>query len=113
MIEFKDKMGRKLTSGEVVNKSVNRFYNILLDLKLMFLRLVGHIPFHSIRLFFYRLAGIKIGSGSTIHMWCNFFNPKGVTIGQDTIIGNHAFLDGREKLLVGNHVDIASQVLIY
>ena len=40
-------------------------------------------------------------------------DPSGVEIGEDTIIGNHAFLDGRAKLKIGNHVDIASNVMIY
>ena len=79
----------------------------------MFLRWVGHIPLHAVRKFFYQWAGAKIASGSVIHMWCNFFNPAGVTIGEDTIIGDHAFLDGRAPLVIGNHVDIVSQVLIY
>ena len=46
-------------------------------------------------------------------MWANFFNPSNISIGQDTIIGDHAFLDGRAPLTIGNHVGIASQVLIY
>ena len=46
-------------------------------------------------------------------MGARFFNPKGVEIGADTMVGDHAFLDGREKLKIGSHVDIASQVLIY
>lgn len=113
MLEIRDKMGKTLSPDEIKQKGINRIENIFLDLKLMLLRWVGHIPFHSIRLFFYHLAGIHIGRGSKIHMWCNFFNPENIEIGQDSIIGDHAFLDGREKLLVGNHVDIASQVMIY
>ena len=50
---------------------------------------------------------------STIHIGANFFNPENITIGKDTIIGDHCFLDGRDKLTIGNHVGIASQVLIY
>lgn len=113
MIEIKDKMGKKLSGFEIQQKSVNRFFNILLDFELMLFRYVGHIPLHFVRRFFYRLAGVKIGSGSTIHMWCNFFNPAHIEIGDDTIIGDHAFLDGRASLRIGNHVDIASHVLIY
>lgn len=113
MIEFKDRMGKKLTPDEVKKKGINRIFNIFLDFELMFLRWLGHIPVHTIRLLFYRLAGVKIGKGSRIHMWCNFFNPKNIKIGKDTIIGNNAFLDGRAKLTIGNHVDIASHVLIY
>lgn len=113
MLEIKDRMDRKLEFHEIWQKGEKRIFNIFLDLKLMLLRWVGHVPFHTLRLFFYKLAGVKIGSGSRIHMWCNFFNPKGVGIGEDTIIGDHAFLDGRAKLIIGSHVDIASFVLIY
>lgn len=106
-------MGKQLSTGEAVEKVANRLLNILLDFELMLLRWVGHIPFHIIRKFFYRLAGVKIGKGSTIHMWCNFFNPANIEIGEDTIVGDHAFLDGRAPLKIGNHVDIASRVMIY
>jgi len=84
-----------------------------LDFELMLLRWVGHIPFHCCRRLCYRLAGIKIGPGSTIHMWANFYQPQNIVIGEDTIVGDHCFLDGRAKLRIGNHVAIASQVLIY
>ncbi len=79
----------------------------------MLLRWVGHIPFHFLRRIFYRLAGIKIGDGATIHMWANFFYPPNISIGEDTVIGDHASLDGRASLKIGSHVDIASYVMIY
>jgi len=110
---FKDKMGQSLILQEVIKKAINRFFNVFADLELMLLRWLGHLPSHTLRRFFYRLAGIKIGQDSTIHMWANFFNPCGVSIGKDTIVGDHCFLDGRAPLKIGNHVDIASQVLIY
>ncbi len=113
MFTFKDKFGRQLSKEESLKKVINRLYNYFLDFELMLLRWVGHLPFHCCRRFFYRLAGIKIGKGSTIHMWANFFQPSGIEIGEDTIIGDHCFLDGRAKLKIGNHVAIASQVLIY
>jgi len=113
MIFFKDKMGKPLTLTQASRKMVNRFKNCLLDFQLMLLRWVGHVPFHFFRRFCYRLAGVRIGKGSTVHMWCNFFKPSGVFIGEDTIIGDHAFLDGRAPLKIGNHVAISSQVLIY
>jgi maltose O-acetyltransferase len=46
-------------------------------------------------------------------MWAGFFKPRGVTVGRDSVIGDHCFLDGRQTLKIGNHVSIASQVLIY
>ncbi len=110
---FKDRMGHELNSGQVLSKGIDRVNNVFLDFELMILRWVGHIPFHFKRRWIYKLAGVKIGRGSTIHMWANFFYPSGISIGEDTIIGDHAFLDGRAPLKIGSHVDIASQVLIY
>lgn len=113
MMVFKDRMGRELTLKEARPKIFNRIYNWGLDFELMVLRWVGFIPSHTIRKFFYRLAGMKIGRGSTIHVWANFFQPKNIEIGEDTIVGFHAFLDGRAQLKIGNHVDIASEVMVY
>ena len=110
---LKDKMGRQLTKEEFYKKARNRLFNIFLDFELMLLRWAGCLPSHLLRKFFYRLSGMSIGSGSALHMWCNFYNPVNITIGEDTIIGDNVFLDGRSELLIGNHVDIASQVLIY
>lgn len=110
---MRDKDGNKLTIGQTVTKVINRLSNYWLDFKLMLLRWIGHIPSHTIRNIKYRLFGIKLGKGSTIHMWANFFEPNNIIIGEDTIVGDHAFLDGRAKLIIGNHVDIASSVMIY
>jgi maltose O-acetyltransferase len=110
---FKDKNGNSLSTKQALPKIVNRIDNIFLDFELKLLRWLGHVPFHSIRKIFYRLSGIKIGKGSTIHMWANFYEPKNISIGNDTIIGNNAFLDGRASLKIGSHTDIASEVMIY
>lgn len=113
MVILKDRMGKSLTIKEALVKFIDRIINIFLDFELMLLRFVGHIPIHTVRKLLYQLEGIKIGSGSTIHMWANFFDPSNIIIGNDTIIGDHVFLDGRDKLIIGDHVDIASNVLIY
>lgn len=111
---MKDRMGRELSSKETVEKIINRIGNILLEFWLMNLHyVVGYTPSHYLRRFFYRLSGIKIGQGSTIHMEARFYDPRNIEIGEDSIIGEKAVLDGREKLLIGNHVDIASEVIIY
>src|SRR3989344_3889947 len=110
---LRDRMGRPLTFGQALGKIMNRLHSYFLDFELMLLRWVGHIPFHSFRLFFYRLSGMRIGRGTRIHMWANFFQPKNIEVGEGTIIGNNVFLDGRAPLIIGNHVDIAAEVLIY
>jgi maltose O-acetyltransferase len=110
---MKDRFGNKLSGTQTLEKGKNRIKTILLEFELMFLRWVGYIPSHMIRRFFYRLSGIKIGKGSTIHMGAQFYNPSGISIGDDTIIGDHAVLDGRAKLLIGSHVATGSGVHIY
>lgn len=110
---MKDRNGKKLKSPEISQKIINRFKTILLEFWLMILRFIGFIPIHFIRKFFYIISGIKMPFSSTIHIGANFFKPSNITIGHDTIIGDHCFLDGRAPLKIGNHVGIASQVLIY
>src|SRR3989344_1467870 len=110
---IKDKTGKELSGREIAEKMVVRAASIGLDFNLMVLRWVGFIPSRRIRKIIYQMNGMTIGNGSTLHMWANFYEPKNITIGEDTIIGDHAFLDGRDKLTIGNHVDIASSVLIY
>ncbi|MCC6711639.1 MAG: acyltransferase [Candidatus Pacebacteria bacterium] len=63
---------------------------------------------------------MKIGSGSTIHMMARIYDPRNIVIGEDTLIGEKATLDGRKQLPnsrggleIGSHVDIASEVMIW
>ena len=110
---FKDRHGRQLTQKEAWPKIKNRLYHYWLDLLLLWLRLVGILPLHLLRRLFYRLAGIEIGIGSTIHIGATFFQPKNISLGEGTVIGYGCFLDGRDKIDIGSHVDIASEVMIY
>lgn len=82
--------------------------------------IVGYLPSHHCRRFFYRLFGMKIGRGAAIHMMARIYDPRHITIGADTKIGELTTLDGRQQLPnsqggleIGAHVDIASQVMIW
>jgi maltose O-acetyltransferase len=82
--------------------------------------IVGYLPFHTCRKFFYRLFGMKLGRGSTLHMMGRVYDPRHIKIGQDTLIGERVTLDGRRQLPnsqggleIGSHVDIASEVMIW
>ena len=110
---FRDRNGRQLSWSEAIGKIGNRIYNYYLDLKVALLWCLGYIPSHLIRRLIFTLAGVNFGSGSTIHIGARFYQPKNITIGEGTIVGDHATLDGRAKLTIGNHVDIASEVMIF
>ncbi len=95
------------------DKIIRRINVVFLEFEVMVLHIIGYVPSHYVRRFFYRLSGIKIGKGSTIHTGARFYNPKNINIGDDSIIGENAVLDGRGKLIIGNHVAFATDVMIY
>lgn len=113
MAIFYDRMGQPLSKKVALEKIASRFINWILDFELLIITWAGLVPSHFFRLLIYKLAGVEIGKGSRIHLGARFFYPPNISIGQDSIIGDNAFLDGRDKLTIGNHVDIASQVMIY
>jgi acetyltransferase-like isoleucine patch superfamily enzyme len=110
----KDKHGRLLTSAQLSKKVANRISAIWLELVTGFLWWgVGETPVHHVRRFFYRLFGMKIGKGSTLHMRVHIYDPRNIVIGADSIIGEQSVLDGRAPLVIGDHVDIATGVYIF
>jgi len=97
----------------MTEKVLRRISTIILEFIVMKLHFVGYVPSHHFRRFFYRLFGMRIGKGSTIHTGARFYDPRNIEIGKDSIIGEGVVLDGRDKLIIGDHVDIASEVMIY
>jgi acetyltransferase-like isoleucine patch superfamily enzyme len=110
---FRDKHGKLLSPSQGIAKGFNRLLSYFLDLDLFIIRLIGFMPLFTIRRLFYQIAGVRLGPKSFIHMGAQFFNPANVVIGKGSIVGQNIFLDGRDKLIIGDHVDIASDVMIY
>lgn len=115
--ETTSKTGRKNLRERISNRITTIYLESVTGFLWWF---VGFIPSHHFRRFFYRLFGMKIGSGSTIHMMARIYDPRHITIGVDTIIGERATLDGRKQLPnskggleIGNHTDIASEVMFW
>ncbi len=103
----------QLPSNVLINKSFNRLKAYYWEFIVFLLKLISQVPSHHLRRFSYRLAGITIGKGSSIHTGLRLYYPANISIGQDSLIGEDCVLDGRDKLVIGNHTDIASQVMIY
>jgi acetyltransferase-like isoleucine patch superfamily enzyme len=110
---MKDKTGNNISKEDFFEKCKVRFSTILLEFINYFLFWIGFVPSHHARRFFFRLFGMKIGKGSAIHMGSRFYNVSNITVGRDTIIGEYSVLDGRNDLVIGDHVDIASEVMVY
>lgn len=121
MSVFTDKHGHSLSWTQAYQKICIRIQTIWLEFVTGWLWWhVGELPFHSLRRFWYQLAGIKLGKGSTIHMRARIYDPRHIKIGEDTLIGEKVTLDGRRQLpnsqgslTIGDHVDIASEVMIW
>lgn len=94
-------------------KIIRRTHTVIIEFENMIMHIAGYVPLHHFRRFIYRLGGVRIGRGSALHMGIKFYNGHNIRIGKDSIIGEGTVLDGRDKLIIGDHVDIASEVMIY
>lgn len=96
------------------NSGVNKFaYEFSRNFVIWFLNsIISNIPFHAIRLLFYRRV-IDIGPESSILMNATIRGFR-ITIGQGCVINSGVLLDGRgAELVLGNFVDVAPQVKIW
>lgn len=110
---LRDKHGKNLTWKQGLGKIVVRFESYLLDFTLMCLHVTTHLPSHTLRNWIWRCVGVKLGSGSTLHTGVRVYDPRNISVGDGSIIGYGVFIDGRDKVRIGNHTDIASEVMIY
>lgn len=110
---FKDKHGNVLTWKQARAKLLARLESYCLDFCLMLLHITTWIPLHSIRNWIWRLSGLTLGKHSTLHTGIRVFDPRGIKVGEGTIIGYATFIDGRDRVEIGDHTDIASEVMIY
>lgn len=76
-------------------------------------RVVAHIPFHFIRLSFYRYClGLEIGSQSYIFMEAWFDAKKNFKLGKNSVINQKCRLDNRGTIAIGDSVSISAEVCI-
>ena len=75
--------------------------------------LMGHVPSHAVRLWWYRHAcHTAIGRHSSIHRHCRMYRPHRITIGKHSIVNYGVLLDGRCGLTVGDNVSISEGTVI-
>ena len=73
---------------------------------------INKLPFHWLRLTWLRLGGARIGEGSTIWRNTEVLGINNLVIGRDSVVAWHCQIDARAGLTIGDHVAIASHVLI-
>jgi acetyltransferase-like isoleucine patch superfamily enzyme len=97
----------------VLKRVAWRMYWFYYDANDALVACVGLIPSHTIRLVLYRtIFKISIGSHTSVHMRCRFYNPSLVTIGNNSIINCYVLLDGRYPLTIGDNVSISEEVML-
>jgi acetyltransferase-like isoleucine patch superfamily enzyme len=82
-------------------------------LKFLLLICAGRVPAHWLRRWFYRSLGMRLGARSSIYMGAEVRHPKGITIGDNSIVGHRAILDGRRGIVLGNNVNLSTGVWIW
>jgi acetyltransferase-like isoleucine patch superfamily enzyme len=91
----------------------NSIKNYISGLYALFLLICGKIPSHIVRKQLYKLVGLKIGKYSTIYGGAEIRHAHNVKIGNNTIIGHNAILDGRGGIDIGNNVNFSTGVWIW
>lgn len=83
--------------------------DFILEIEYIFLNnFLAYFPFWPIRKLFYKLLGMKIGKGSRIMMKTVVYCPHKIVIGDNSMINECCYLDGRGKIEIGNNVTIAT-----
>lgn len=74
---------------------------------------IASFPSCHIRKWTYRLLGAEIEQNVVFHFGTEIRRPYQLTIGKGSIIGDNALLDARCGLVLGEHVNLSSNVSIY
>jgi acetyltransferase-like isoleucine patch superfamily enzyme len=76
-------------------------------------RIVGHLPSHALRKFFYRaVMKIEIGEKSYVFCRAHFDTRGGFKMGRHSTINEECRLDNRGGITIGDNVSISAQVCI-
>lgn len=75
---------------------------------------VSFIPFMSLRVLIYKMVfGLKAKGVVTIHYGTEIRSHCNLFLGKNTIVGDKALLDARNGIMIGDNVNISSNVSIY
>lgn len=77
------------------------------------LKVIGKLPFHTIRILSLRIFKAEIGTKVGLYRGFEVRSPWKLRIGSNTIIGHNALLDARKELTIGNNVNISNEVMIW
>ena len=83
------------------------------DAEVVLLRLASLVPLHVARTAALRAFGCQLGDGVVVYHGFEVRAARHVSIGDRTIVGDHATLDGRGGLTIGADVNLSTGVSIW
>lgn len=73
----------------------------------------GLVPSNHLRKWFYKIAGAEMRKNVVLHIGVQARSPWNLQIGKGSVIGDHCTLDARSGLVIGDNVNISSNVSIW
>jgi acetyltransferase-like isoleucine patch superfamily enzyme len=77
-------------------------------LRLRLLRWTGHLPSHTLRRWVCACLGFRYPASAVVYGGAEIRHPKNITIGEGSVIGKQAILDGRMGLTIGRRVNLST-----
>ncbi len=69
---------------------------------------IAYVPFHFIRLFYYKhVMKFEIGKSSSVHLGCKFTAVTEFYMGKNSTINQYCRIDNRGGVTIGNNVSIS------
>jgi acetyltransferase-like isoleucine patch superfamily enzyme len=83
-------------------------------ISLLLCEAVGKLPIRSLRNYLARsLLGIGLHPRAVLYRWRDIRLPRGIEIGENSIVGFWATLDGRRGIEIGKNVNLSSEVALW
>lgn len=106
-----DNVEEKTTLNKYLRGGINKLFSSLLRLNLA---LTAKIPSHHIRMLLYRCAfAMSIAKKAVIYYGAEIRSPWMISIGEGTVIGDKAILDGRSRIRIGKNVNFSTGVWLW
>ena len=97
----------------VLSRVRDRSYPASAGGSLLLVTAVGRLPSASARTALYGLMGLTVGRRVHIYGGMEIRSPGRITIGDGSVVGLNAILDGREGITIGRNVNLSSEVAIW
>lgn len=95
-------------------KILNYLMSAANDIAFLLVKLVGYIPAHFIRMFFYKhIFHMSIGKNVVIYYGLEARSPWKIAIGDGTVIGDKVIMDARFGITIGKNVNMSTGVWIW